>query len=313
MGKYDLTMKRLTSEFPEDYVRFALKTERFAVERLEVEEADKELPSLSREVDFVARVDLEGEEALLVLESETRWRGDVPERVFHYTSRLGERYKLGVYPVVLVFRPGGRLQNEWVMRAFEREIVRFRFEVIPLWEVAAKEVIAQGLKGLYPLLPLMKWEGEKAEEVLEESQKLVLEEIKNREERADAYVALRVLSGIRYPLEHIHRILRRRDLMLESPVYREILEEGEARGLEKGKAIGLEEGKVMGLELGQEEGLRESVLEALEVRFGMVPFEMEKKVRQIRGRKTLEGLHRRAILVESLEAFQKDLSRVQAS
>lgn len=24
MGKYDITMKRLTSEFPEDYVRFAL-------------------------------------------------------------------------------------------------------------------------------------------------------------------------------------------------------------------------------------------------------------------------------------------------
>ena len=75
MGKYDLTMKRLTSEFPEDYVRFALKTEQFAMKHLEVEEEDKELPSLSREVDFVARVGIEEEEALLVLESETRWRG----------------------------------------------------------------------------------------------------------------------------------------------------------------------------------------------------------------------------------------------
>ena len=74
MGKYDLTMKRLTSEFPEDYVRFALKTEQFAMKHLEKE----------------------------------------------------------------------------------------------------------------------------AEEVLEESQKLVLEEIQDREPRADAYVALRVFSGIRY-------------------------------------------------------------------------------------------------------------------
>ena len=55
------------------------------------------------------------------------------------------------------------------------------------------------------------------------------------------------------------------------------------------------------------------MLEALAVRFGMVPFEMEKKVRQIRGRKTLEGLHRRAILTESLKAFGEDLARVQAS
>ena len=130
---------------------------------------------------------------------------------------------------------------------------------------------------------------------------MVLDEIEDREERADAYVALRVLSGMRYPVERIRHILRRRDLMLESPVYRDILEEGKAMGLE------------LGQELGQEEGLRESVLEALAVRFGMVPFEMEKKVRQIRGRKTLEGLHRRAILTESLKAFGEDLARVQAS
>ena len=118
-------------------------------------------------------------------------------------------------------------------------------------------------------------------------ERLVLDEIEDREERADAYVALQVLSGMRYPVERIRHILRRRDLMLESPVYREILEEG----------------KAMGLAEGQEEGLRESVLEALAVRFGMVPFEMEKSVRQLRGRKTLEGLLRRAILTKSLKAF----------
>ena len=63
---------------------------------------------------------------------------------------------------------------------------------------------------------------------------MVLDEIEDREERADAYVALRVLSGMRYPVERIRHILRRRDLMLESPVYRDILEEGKAMGLELG-------------------------------------------------------------------------------
>ena len=46
-----------------------------------------------------------------------------------------------------------------------------------------------------------------------------------------------------------------REIMLESPFYREILEEG----------------KAIGLELGREEGLREDVLEVLQVRFGVVP------------------------------------------
>ena len=91
MGRYDLTMKRLTSEFPEDYVRLVLRTDRFEVEPLEVEEVDRALPSLAREVDFVARVRVEGEEAILVLESQTRWEGDVPERLFHYTRRLRAR------------------------------------------------------------------------------------------------------------------------------------------------------------------------------------------------------------------------------
>ena len=45
MGPYDLTMKRLTSEFTEDYVRFALNRASFHAEVLEVEEVDKELPT----------------------------------------------------------------------------------------------------------------------------------------------------------------------------------------------------------------------------------------------------------------------------
>lgn len=299
MGKYDLTMKRLTSEFPEDYVRFALKVEQFVVERLDVEEVDKELPILSREVDFVARVRVADEQVVLLLEFQTMWESDVPQRVSGYSWWLFERYKLGVYPVVVVLRPGGRLRDEWVMRALGRETARFRFEVIPIWEVDGREVVAQGLEGLYPLLPLMRWEGKKAEEMLEESQKLVLG-IGDKEERSDAYVALRVLSGIVHPEALVRRILRRRKIMMESPFYREILEEGRVLGLKEG------------MERGQMEGLRESVLEVLEVRFGLVPPDVEEMVRSVRGRKLLEGLLRKTAAVESLEAFSEQLSEVRA-
>lgn len=295
VGRYDLTMKRLTAEFPEDYVRLALKAERFVVEPLEVEAVDRALPSLEREVDFVARVGVEGEEVILVLESQTRWEGDVPERLFHYTSRLRERYRLGVYPVVLVFRPTGQWVEEWVMQGLGRQVVRFGFEVIRLWEVEAREVIERGLKGVYPLLPLMRQAGRGVEEVLEESQRLILEGIEERQARADAYVALRVLSEIGHPGDLVERILHRREIMSESRFYREILEEG----------------RVAGLQEGMEERLREDVLEVLEVRFGRVPPGLEEQVRRLRGRKTLEGLHRRAVLVESLEVFGEELARVE--
>ncbi|MCL0095655.1 hypothetical protein M1O52_03940 [Dehalococcoidia bacterium] len=54
MAKYDVTLKRLTDKFPEDYIRFALGVEKFSVEVLHVEAVDKELPLLLREVDFAA-------------------------------------------------------------------------------------------------------------------------------------------------------------------------------------------------------------------------------------------------------------------
>ena len=199
--------------------------------------------------------------------------------------------------MVLVFQRTGQLSDEWVMRGLGREIVRFGFEVIPLWELDPREVIARGLKGVYPLLPLMKGEGREVEGVLEESQRLILEEIEDRQERADAYVALRVLSEIVYPGALVRRILQRREIMLESPFYREILEEGRATGLQEG------------MEKGMDERLREDVLEVLEVRFGRVPADVEEQVRRLRGRKTVEGWLRRAVVVESLQIFGEELGR----
>jgi len=138
----------------------------------------------------------------------------------------------------------------------------------------------------------MRWEeGSEPAAILEHSQRLILGGITPREARADAYVGLRVLSGIRYPWELVQQILHRRELMLESPAYREILEEGRQAGREQGR----------------EEGLRDDVLAALEVRFGAVPEALAEQVRRRQGRSGLEGLLRRAIVVESLEAFAREL------
>ena len=102
--------------------------------------------------------------------------------------------------------------------------------------------------------------------------------------------------------------------MRESPVYREILEEGKALGLKEGEARGLEKGLELGrkegLELGEEARLREDVLEVVEIRFGVVPSSLEDLVRKVRGKRALEGLLRRAILVEDVETFREDVRRV---
>ena len=283
MPQYGRTMKRLTSVFTRDYVRFVLGADPLDAETIVIEEQDKELPALSREVDFVARVRREEQDALLLIEFQTAWATDMPKRMAGYCWRLHERYDEPVYPVVVVLTPGGAVQRAWQMHAWGRLVASCRYEVMPLWEVDAADIKAQKLVGLYPLLPLMRWSEADPREVLEQSQQLILEEIRDREPRADAYVALRVLSGITYPLPLVSQILKRREIMLESPVYREILEEGRL------------------------EGLCADVLAVLEVRFGPLPDFLAQQVGQVTDRERLEALHRRAVLVESLEVFVQEL------
>ena len=288
--EYDRTMKRLTSLFAPDYVDLALGDTAEYRELVTIEDSDqdKELPSLSRAVDFVARVSRNQEEALLLLEFQTRWEADVPQRMAGYTWRLYERYGCPVYPVVAVLRPRGLLTQEWRMRTWGEEVARCAFRVVPVWEIDAAAVIAAQRTGLYPLLPLMRWKEPAPDRILEQSQELILKQVTERETRADAYVALQVLSGIVYPPELVHHILTRRELMLESPVYAQFIEEGRKEG--------------------REQSLRESVLTALSVRFGAVPEALAAQVHQVKGAERLEALFRRAMVVDSVAVFTREVA-----
>ena len=103
--------------------------------------------------------------------------------------------------------------------------------------------------------------------------------------------------------------------MLESPVYRDILEEGHEigrqRGLEEGRQEGRKEGRKEGRQEGRQEGrkegLRADVLAVLEVRFGSVPESLPAKISKIADLAELEALHRRAVVVDSLPAFLQEL------
>jgi len=135
LGKYDLTMKPLSAEFVEDYVRFALgrpASHAEVVELVELVDLDKELPALMREVDFVAKVEVEGEHFVLLVEFQTAGESDVPQRTLGYSWRAYERYELSVYPVVVVFRKSGALRDRLDLRALELEVLKFRFRVVPV-------------------------------------------------------------------------------------------------------------------------------------------------------------------------------------
>ena len=75
--------------------------------------------------------------------------------------------------------------------------------------------------------------------------------------------------------------------------------EGRAEGRAKGRA----EGRNEGLTEGQLQRAREDVIEALEIRFGEVPYSVREKVNHVNNGATLKRLHRLAITVTSLDKF----------
>ena len=69
-------MRSLTARYPADYAQLLLD-EPVVAASLQLELQERRLPVFSREVDFVARVRLQGRPVLLLLEFQTRWEVDV--------------------------------------------------------------------------------------------------------------------------------------------------------------------------------------------------------------------------------------------
>ena len=95
---------------------------------------------------------------------------------------------------------------------------------------------------------------------------------------------------------------------LEELYHEEIAREEEVKGMPyitTAERIGIRKG----IQQGMLEEAREMVLEALEERFGIVPEDVEERVRGIGDRDTLKQLHRQAIRCDSLEEFREKLKQ----
>ena len=237
MGDFDITLKRLSDGFTADYARFALDDERInLVGKIDVSKIEKELPLLTREADCLARVaEKEGKEFILHIDFQAEYKHNIPDRMLGYTYRAYEKYKLPVYSVLIVLKKTGvEIQTKTEIEVRDLKSLRHEYKAIKLWEVEAEKILEKKIKGLYPLLPLMKTD-KSGEEIISGVGELIEKEIPDIEQKADAYVALKIFSSVSFPTLLVDKILKRRDIMLQSPVYQEILQEGR----EEGKVLGI--------------------------------------------------------------------------
>jgi predicted transposase YdaD len=116
-----------------------------------------ELQAVQRRVDFVYKLRLGSETYFRHLEFQAEADPEMPDRCFQYNPQMILQYKVPVVTTVIYLFPHLAVA-EPVYRVMlaGREINRWQFESLRLWEIDAQAALRQGLPGMAALVPLMK-------------------------------------------------------------------------------------------------------------------------------------------------------------
>ena len=93
------------------------------------------------------------------------------------------------------------------------------------------------------------------------------------------------------------------EIMQESVIYQDILNEGIEKGIEKGKREGKREGKSEG----KSEGMEDSIISVLSTRFGNVSANLADMIHHIKNRSRLNELLKLAVTSRTLNEFERKM------
>lgn len=245
---YDDAMKRLVGGNPQDLVSWILPGAQYG------QQLPFELSVENIYADGLLQVSLDGKDFLAHFEFQSNYDRHIGERLLEYNVLASRQYDyLPVYSCVIYLKNHSEVPISPLIRGLPNgeEVVRFHFRSIELGKIIAEELLQTGLVGLLPLLPLTK-DGARREVVEEMITGLV-----SAEKPESLWIGYALASRV---LKDDLKWLKRRFAMLEdilrdTPVYQEVLAEGEEKGLEKGR----EEGKL--------EAQRQTLLDIVQERF----------------------------------------------
>ena len=297
MAKYDTISKHLIQTYPKDFFRLTLG--RDDIEVLDILDTEQ---TTTRHADSLIRVHIAGKEALIHHEFQTTDDPSMPLRMAGYIIRAIERHNLPIYSSVIYLRhdAGQRDPGHFIHEISGRRVV-IEYTVIRLSEIEGQAILDRGHVGLLPFTPLMKRPADTdsdawLRECIHATDALPLD----GSIKVDILSNLMILSGLGYESETIKRILLQEGLMdaimRESTFAQYIMKQG----IEKGREEGIEEGI--------EKGIQESIQEVLEIRFGLSEAHpIAERISAIDDLQHLKQLHRSAVQVSNIEAFQQVL------
>jgi predicted transposase/invertase (TIGR01784 family) len=212
---YDNTCKYLAENFTEDIASWLIGS-RVTLTELNPTELNVE-PIRADSIILLTNEDL-----ILHGEFQTIPNSNIPFRMTDYRLRAHRKFPRKRMKQVVVYLR--QTQSDLVYETvFELENTRHQFEVIRLWEQPASIFLES--QGLYPFAIL--GQTDEPESILR-TVAAKIEEIGSGKVQADLAATASILAGLVLNRDLVKQILRR-DIMRESVIYQDILEEGEIR------------------------------------------------------------------------------------
>ncbi len=291
MAEYDTISKHLIQTYPKDFIRLTLEQD--DVEVLDILDTEQHTVD-TRHTDSLIRVHIAGKEALIHHEFQTTDDPSMPIRMAGYIIRAIERHNLPIHSsVIYLRRNAGRRDPGYFVHEISGRPVVMEYTVIRLSEIEGQDIIDGGPSGLFPFASLMKRPvGIDSETWLRHCVDATNALVVDESIKVDILDRLMILSGLEYDQRLINRILLQEGLM-------------DAIMRESSFAQYI---KQQGIEQGERKSTLEDILEVLEIRFDLSEAHpLSARIAAIDDLHRLKQLHRAAIQVSSLEAFEQTL------
>ena len=267
---YDNACKYLSEKYPTQFATWILGTTPPSVEVIKTELSIEPIRA-----DYVTF--LRTQERILHLEFEVDVEGEppLPLRMLDYWVRLYRRYRVPITQTLILLKESASARR--LTDTFQVENTQHHYRIIRLWEETPETFLQN--PALLPLASLCQASspnqllGKVAEE---------LAKIEPTTERNQIAACTEILAGLRFKKTLIKQLLRE-DIMRESVIYQDILQQGEKRALKM------------------------SILDVLEARFGSSPPDVNSQIEALTPEQ-LRGLLRVASTCVTVDEFISQLA-----
>lgn len=235
MPYYDEVFKHLTEQAPHALAALALRTSDVEVgEKLSTEQPTVKV----HHSDLTFKVRLRNEDAVLHIEAQTddSRRKPMPLRMLAYASFLGLEYELPVYSTVLYFRPGSGRRDPgfYEYGNADQGSLRFRYNVIRLYELEGEAFLDTSSIGLLPFTALMKPPaGMDSESWVQRCVSATRAAPVDADVRATLLFGLSIFGSLAHNVELFHKFISE-EVLMESPFYEEVIKRWLEQGIERG-------------------------------------------------------------------------------